>query len=534
MDTVKKIGTATIFIKKEGRKMVAVPIFLFIFLLFLTLQLYGGEMSGIRKPAVAGAFYPGDKKVLETMVEKYLAEVPASSKVDNIFGLISPHAGYQYSGKVAAYGFAQVKGKDYRTVILLGPSHQAFFEGIAIYPSGSWETPLGNVPVDSETAKMITEKCAFVKPNPNVFENEHSLEVQIPFLQKSLKDFKIVPIMFGGLKGNEYQSFTDTLVSILQKKRGDVLVIASSDMSHYHPYEEAVKMDRLALKSIERLDLNNLVQDLNSGKAELCGASPIIALLLLAQNFDSEVKTLKYANSGDVTGDKGRVVGYGSIAFSYANPNVGVGFIRPAGLINQAPTKLPGSGADKSAPYINGGELDKSEQKELLQIARNTLEAYINHGKTPHFEPKSSRLSERRGVFVTLKKKDTLRGCIGYIRPVQPLYQAVTEMAISASTKDHRFPPVSAKELKEISIEITVLSPLRLIDRVEEIEVGKYGLYISKGGFSGLLLPQVATEYGWNRQEFLEHTCQKAGLPPNTWKEKDSQIYIFSGQVFGE
>ena len=518
MDTVKKIGTATIFIKKEGRKMVAVPIFLFIFLLFLTLQLYGGEMSGIRKPAVAGAFYPGDKKVLETMVEKYLAEVPASSKVDNIFGLISPHAGYQYSGKVAAYGFAQVKGKDYRTVILLGPSHQAFFEGIAIYPSGSWETPLGNVPVDSETAKMITEKCAFVKPNPNVFENEHSLEVQIPFLQKSLKDFKIVPIMFGGLKGNEYQSFTDTLVSILQKKRGDVLVIASSDMSHYHPYEEAVKMDRLALKSIERLDLNNLVQDLNSGKAELCGASPIIALLLLAQNFDSEVKTLKYANSGDVTGDKGRVVGYGSIAFSYAN--------RSSSKLPDN-SKLPGNSQ-------NGGELDKSEQKELLQIARNTLEAYINHGKTPHFEPKSSRLSERRGVFVTLKKKDTLRGCIGYIRPVQPLYQAVTEMAISASTKDHRFPPVSAKELKEISIEITVLSPLRLIDRVEEIEVGKYGLYISKGGFSGLLLPQVATEYGWNRQEFLEHTCQKAGLPSNAWKEKDSQIYILSGQVFGE
>ncbi|MFH0795541.1 MAG: AmmeMemoRadiSam system protein B [Candidatus Omnitrophota bacterium] len=484
-------------------------------------------MSGIRKPAVAGAFYPGDKKVLETMVEKYLAEVPASPKVANIFGLISPHAGYQYSGKVAAYGFAQVKGKDYHTVILLGPSHQAFFEGIAIYPSGSWETPLGNVPVDAETAKIITEKCAFVKPDPPVFENEHSLEVQIPFLQKTLKNFKIVPIMFGGLKGNEYQSFTDALVGILRKRAGDVLVIASSDMSHYHPYEKAVQMDRLVLKSIEKIDPNDLIPDLNSGKAELCGASPVIALLLLAQNLDSEVKTLKYANSGDVTGDKGRVVGYGSVAFSYANSNVGVGFIRPAGLINQAPTKLPGNSK-------NGGELDKNEQKELLQIARKTLEEYIASGKTPHFEPKSSRLSERRGVFVTLKKKDSLRGCIGYIRPVEPLYQAVTEMAVSASTKDYRFPRVSAKELKEIKIEITVLSPLKLIDQVEEIEVGRHGLYISKGGLSGLLLPQVATEYGWNRQEFLEHTCQKAGLPPNAWKEKDSQIYIFSGQVFGE
>jgi AmmeMemoRadiSam system protein A len=223
--------------------------------------------------------------------------------------------------------------------------------------------------------------------------------------------------------------------------------------------------------------------------------------MMIAKKLGAGVKILNYANSGDVTMDKNRVVGYGAITFSYPENDHG---------------------------------LNKKEQNILLTIARKTLEEYISKGDIPQFEIKDKKLLGKRGAFVTITKNGELRGCVGYIAPIVPLYKAVSDMTIAASTRDMRFPPVFGEELKNIHIEISVLSPLKLINNVNEIEVGKHGLYIRRGDYSGLLLPQVATSYMWNREEFLRQTCLKAGLSPNTWKEKGTDIYIFSAQIFSE
>ncbi|OIN95855.1 hypothetical protein AUJ66_08150 [Candidatus Desantisbacteria bacterium CG1_02_38_46] len=178
--------------------------------------------------------------------------------------------------------------------------------------------------------------------------------------------------------------------------------------------------------------------------------------------------------------------------------------------------------------------LDKGQQERLLKIARQTLEEHIRKGRISEFKEIDPALTQKCGVFVTLTKKGQLRGCIGYIQPILPLDETISKMAIESSTGDPRFPPVSSEELKEIHIEISVLTPLQLINDVNKIEVGKHGLYIRKGLFSGLLLPQVATSYAWDKWQFLDQTCIKAGLSPGDWREKDSQIFIFSAQIFGE
>lgn len=223
--------------------------------------------------------------------------------------------------------------------------------------------------------------------------------------------------------------------------------------------------------------------------------------MMLAKQMDGKPTVLNYANSGDVTKNMSRVVGYGSIAFSRSQP-------------------------DRS--------LSRKEQEMLLVIARKNLEEYVTNGNVHKADVKEPILLEKRGAFVTLTKNSSLRGCIGYIQPATPLHKTISDMARAASTRDPRFPPVSRKELKDIRIEISVLSPLRLVSDTNEIEIGKHGLYMIRGNNAGLLLPQVATENKWNREEFLRQTCVKAGLPAQAWKDKATQIYTFTAQIFSE
>lgn len=192
---------------------------------------------------------------------------------------------------------------------------------------------------------------------------------------------------------------------------------------------------------------------------------------------------------------------------------------------------------EKIHEHLNGGvaNLTQEEKETLLKIARETLKSYLQDRRLPDFAIDSATLKEKRGAFVTLNtKQGDLRGCIGFIEGFKPLWETVREMALSAALNDPRFPPVSLKELEELTIEISVLSPLKKITDISEIVVGKHGIVLRRGFYSGLLLPQVATDYGWTREEFLEHTCLKAGLPPNAWADQQTQISIFSADVFGE
>jgi len=462
--------------------------------------------EGIKKPNVSGSFYSSDLEVLSVQIDNFINKAEVEKIEEDITTVISPHAGYIYSGPVAAFGYKAIKSKDYNTVIILAPSHFFGFNGISVWDEGAFRTPLGDTHVDDKFTRELMVQTGEVKFIPEAFSKEHSLEVQIPFLQKVLENnFKIVPIVMGQISLEDCKVFASALKKIIAQRR-DVLVVASTDLSHYHPYSDAVGIDKRTLEYIKNFDFNGLWNEASIGNIELCGLHPVITSLILAKEQNvSGIKVLKYANSGDTAGDKRRVVGYASIIIY-----------------------------DQDKKKGEADMLNKAQREKLLKIAQESLENYIKTGKRKEFSVDDSGLTRVQGAFVTLTKEGQLRGCIGRIVADKPLFQVIADMAIEAATGDPRFPPLTKKELLDIEIEISVLSPFEKIDDVNKIEVGKHGIMIRKGFYSGLLLPQVATDYSWDRDTFLKHTCHKAGLAPDTWKDKSADIYIFSAEVFSE
>ncbi len=452
----------------------------------------------VRKPVVAGAFYPGIATELARRVDRFLDNVEQRKVEGKLIAIIVPHAGYDYSGQVAAYAYKEVEGRSFKRVILMGASHRLSFDGISVGEYDYYQTPLGRVKVDREFINELVKsggKIGFVR---EAHEGEHSLEVQLPFLQTVLKEnFEIVPIIFGNSSFQNSQFLALNLVKLVDD---ETLIVCSTDLSHYHDYNTAKKMDQAAVDAVLKNDIELFAAMLEKGSCEACAVPAVITTMLVAPAVGANrVQLLKYANSGDVSGDRSRVVGYASIAYSY-----------------------------ESSP------LSVEEKKQLLKIARGSLEKHLTGKRLPEVKIGAGALAERRGAFVTLTKHGQLRGCIGYIQPIKPLAEAVQDMAIAAATKDMRFSPVTGNELKEIEIEISVLSKLEKVKDVDEIKIGRDGLYIIKGWRSGLLLPQVATDWGWNREQFLEQVCQKAGLPKDAWREKDAVLYRFSAEIFHE
>ena len=481
-------------------------LFIIIVLVSITGQGRGSAQGRVRKPAVAGMFYPSDFQALQRDVKRYLVNVERTAVDGRIVAVISPHAGYTYSGQVAAYAYKLVAGIDFDDVIVIGPSHRVDFVGASIYDGEGYETPLGIVPINRELSRKIAEQSKIIEYIPQAHAQEHSLEVQIPFLQSVLGRFGLVPMVMGPSWNVDVcrQLSQAVIQSIMGKK---VLIVASSDLTHSYDYRQVVAQDRLLARHIDQFDIDGLADDLRKGRCQACGGGPILVTMMAAQALGANrAGVLRLTNSGDVTGMKGPgnyVVGYMAAALYQT--------------------------AEKS-----GEGLTEQDKRLLHQIARRALEDALTQGHTPEPRPviQSPALKEKRGAFVTLKRHGRLRGCIGYVEGIKPLHRAVEEMAIAAAFHDPRFNPVREAELPDLEIEISVLTPLKQIRDVEEIEVGKHGIIIQKGSSSGLLLPQVAAEYRWDRKTFLEHTCLKAGLPQDAWKEKDTRIYIFSAEVF--
>ena len=469
-------------------------------------------MKEIREPAVAGMFYPDQPDILARDIKRYIENAKKERIEGEIVALVSPHAGYMYSGQVAAHAYKLIEGKAYDTVVVVAPSHRVPFRGASIYDRGGYRTPLGVIPIDTELSGKMEEKWKEIRFLPEAHAQEHSLEVQLPFLQVVSKSFKLVPIvMEPSFRWETCQALSTAIAETLRGR--NVLLIASTDLSHYHSYEKAVELDRIVLNHIEKFDPEGLYQDLKGNRTEACGGGPVVTIMLAAKALGANRgKVLKYLNSGDVMGDRSRVVGYGAAVFYKA----------AGGTEKMREEKKVG---------VDLG-LGAEDKKCLHGIAKTVIENRAKGKPVPEFKVDTPILKENRGAFVTIQKKGQLRGCIGYIEGRGPLYKTIEEMAEAAAFRDPRFPPVKEKELAELEIEISVLTPLKKITDVNEIEVGKHGIYIKKGWYSGLLLPQVATDYGWDRQTFLEHTCQKAGLPTNAWKEKNTEIYIFSADIF--
>jgi AmmeMemoRadiSam system protein B len=274
-------------------------------------------MDGIREPAVSGTFYPGNKEVLRIDVDGYLSKVPLQEPQGAIIGLISPHAGYMYSGQTAAYGYKAISGTSFDTVIIVAPSHQSFFLGTAVQEKGGYRTPMGVVPIDEELASALIGKGDVVRADPRVHRSEHSIEVQLPFLQTVLKDFKIVPLIMGTSQDPEAsRELADAVHMCIKAKRKRYLILGSTDLSHYYPYDLAKELDKAAMDLLEGFDVEGMIRELARGKYEACGAGPIISTMIMSRMLGaSRAKVLNYMNSGDVTGDLASVVGYVSCIF---------------------------------------------------------------------------------------------------------------------------------------------------------------------------------------------------------------------------
>jgi len=465
------------------------------------------ESEMVRQPAVAGQFYPGDAKSLSAIVDSMLADADIVPFPGRVVGIQVPHAGYPFSGPTAAHAFKLLKGMAGVTVVMLGPSHHAPVDCAAVYARGTWRTPLGDVPVDEALARAIISQDKFFQDMPQAHAAEHSLEVELPFLQRTITEFKIVPIMLLRPTYAQCEAVGRAIARACKDK--NVVLLASSDLYHGYSYTEAKRADSTTVGFFARFEPRPLYDALTRGEAQACGGYPIAAMMAAARELGADkAVVLAQTNSNDVMNERGGYcVGYSATAF----------------LNSKEPS------ADSRSD-----ELTESEQRELLRIARNAIESYVRTGKVPPVKPLTARLQEKRGAFVTLHERGELRGCIGYVEPVKSLYLAVSDMAVAASTEDPRFAPVTGDELGDIDVEITVLSPVRPLPSPDSVIVGKHGLIIREGNRSGLLLPQVPVEQGWDREAFLQGVCRKAGLPPNAYRDKDARLSCFTGQVFGE
>lgn len=484
-----------------------------ILILFISSLTFAGE---VKKADLAGSWYPGSAERLSSMLEGYIENAKLDKVPSGIIAIIVPHAGYIYSGPVAAYAFKAVSDLEIDTIIIVGFSHRRYFNAISVYDRGIFETPLGFLKVDEELAKKLilsNEKFYF---NPEVFSGENSVEMMLPFIRFVFrnKDIKIVPIAMGVQSYENAVILGNSLYEVL-KDKDKFLLVASTDMSHYHNYGEANAMDGLAIETLKELDPKALFDKVSFKKCEFCGIGAVVATMIAAKRLGADgIEILKYANSGDTAGRKDNVVGYLAAAiYKTQDP-------RP------------------KTPDQNKGEdemLNEAQKKRLLKIAREGIETYLTTNKKLEVKEDDPVFNRELGAFVTLHKHGQLRGCIGNIVGRGPLYLTVRDMAIESATGDPRFASVTVSELKDIDIEISVLSELKKIDNPDEIVLGKHGVLVRSGFRSGVFLPQVATETGWSKEEFMSSLCaHKAGLPPDAWKTGEVDIYIYTAEVFGE
>lgn len=464
-----------------------------------------------RKAAFAGQFYSGEKDKLENELENLFKNTcQNSSEKKHLQAIVAPHAGYIFSGEVAASAFNLIsKNTVYKRIFILASSHQYSFNGASVYCDGNYETPLGEIKVDTKLAKHFTNSSAVFYNKPEVHQNEHSLEVQLPFLQHKLgNNFLLVPIILGTNSAEECKIIASVLKPWFTPEN---LFVISTDFSHYPNYNEANKLDNITADAICSNQPEQLQNVLKENKTEgvdnlatsLCGWTSVLTLLYLTENRDFCFEKILYQNSGDskISGDKNRVVGYWAIA-----------------VINN----------DDSM------KISKAERLEIFEKAHHSIKTYVETGKKGKLIKPISKgiLSEITGAFVSIYIENELRGCIGGFAQEKTLNELVQNMAVSAAC-DRRFENVKPEELNNMKLEISVLSPLKKINSVDEIELGKHGIFIEQGFNTGTFLPQVIEKTGWNVNQFLGYCARdKAGIGWDGWKTAD--IYIYEAVVFRE
>ena len=466
----------------------------------------------VRPAQCAGDWYPREAGALQTFIDDLLAKAPPPA-THKPLALIVPHAGYRFSAPVASAAYAALRGHEYPRVIVLAFSHRQAgrYRGVDVPKDlSAYATPLGDVPIDRPACDRLLKEPLFAT-HPGVDAAEHSLELQLPFLKRVLKDFRLVPLLVGQMSDTEYAQAAQTLLPLLDE---GTLLVASSDFTHfgpnydYQPFKDDVpaKLRELAEQAAAPLlkaDYDGFTAHLKATGDTICGRNPIQLLLrMLSMHGGADGVRAAFDTSGNIINDYVNSVTYKSIVFT---PRTG--------------TLPPG------------------DRATLLRLARRTVTAHLNTQPLPAPDPAqlSPALRQKGTCFVTLQNRGALRGCIGNMLAEEPLHQAVVRYAVEAC-KDYRFVdnPVTAKELDAIDIEISYLTPMQRITKTDEIIVGRHGLHIALGGRRGVLLPQVAYERGWTREQFLQEVCRKAGLPADAWKKPETELQTFEAEVFGE
>lgn len=471
--------------------------------------MHSGQPEHIRKASVAGSFYSGNKAQLTKQLEDHFSEAHAlKTNSGQLQAIISPHAGYMFSGKVAASAFNQIPKKaTFKRVFVLASSHQFLFNGAAVYCSGNYETPLGEINVDVALGKKLVESSTLFSNYEEAHLNEHSLEVELPFLQYKLgSDFTLIPIILGTNEPKHCKEIANKLEPYFTPEN---LFVVSTDFSHYPEYNTAYKTDERTAEAICHNDPEFLLKTIEKIKKEkiknlatsLCGWTSVLTLLYLTEKKDLEYSKIHYQNSGDakIYGDKDRVVGYWAMAVYNSSHNFSV---------------------------------SKEEKEIILKKARRAIELHVKNGLSGDTDDSDlvGILNDEIGCFVSVYIEGKLRGCIGGFAQEKTLNELVQRMAVSASC-DRRFDSISVEELDKMELEISVLSPLQKIKNIDEIEMGKHGIYIQEGFNTGTFLPQVATKTGWNKKQFLGHCAKdKAGIGWNGWKT--AEIFIYEAIIF--
>ena len=468
----------------------------------------GQTASPVVRPAIqAGRFYEGNPQLLSHEIDSLLARHANDGILDSVAALIVPHAGYYFSGNVAASAYARLNPKKpYKRIFLLGPSHHEWLNGASVNGEvDDYATPLGNVPVDRKVARQLIETDSVFTYQPKAHDREHCLEVQLPFLQRRFGEVPpIVPIIISTNDFSKLKRMAEVLKPWLTD---DNLFVISSDFSHYPSYEDANKVDAKTGKAIESGDVEQLIATIEANErsgirnlaTSACGEFPIITLMLML-NSQYQIKHLLYQNSGDIDDyDHSRVVGYHAFAI------------------------LRGEEKDFS--------LSEDDKQILKKIAYESMKDSLEGKPISYPSILPSHLSSKCGAFVSLHKQGRLRGCIGHFGEDTPLFEIVAEMARAAAFEDPRFMPVTRDELDDLDIEISVLTPMRRIQSLEEFQLHRHGIYIRKGYRSGTFLPQVADEVNWTKEEFVGHCSQdKAGLGWDGWR--DAELYVYEAIVF--
>lgn len=460
------------------------------------------NMDKFRAPAVAGVFYPADTANLNAQVGKYLSNVtPLSGRQPKM--LIVPHAGYRYSAPTAAkaYGLLEPYAQNIRNVILVGPSHYVAVDGFALSGDDYFKTPLGRVPVNKEINAELAQNSRF-KYNNLAHLKEHSLEVQLPFLQKALKRFSIVPVVYGS-------GDPAVLAAALQPyvDRPDTLIIFSADLSHYYTYDQARHIDSQTGKLVA--DRLPQVEEHMS-----CGSLGINTAVLLARKYNFQPRLLDIINSGDVTGDKSGVVGYGAWSFDRG----------------EAPEEEELSPLEREVESLRS--FAGIYGKDLLEIAEASLKEAVGRKKyKPSRSDYPNELFNRGASFVTLQIGNELRGCIGSLLPNRAIADDIADNAYKAALEDSRFFPLTAEELKNIKTSISLLSGFEAINYKDEADLlskiiqGVDGIVIRDGNRQGVFLPAVWKQLP-DKAEFLNNLKIKAGMSPSYWSNR-IKVYRF-------